>query len=149
MNIVEEVMNGYLISTDKNKLQTDVIHQYLNKESYWAANIPLETVVRCIQGSICFGIYENEKQVGFARVVSDTGSFAYLADVFILNEHRGKGLSKWLMQVILAHPNLQGLRRWMLATRDAHTLYAQFGFTSLDNPDRFMQLHNPDVYKNK
>lgn len=149
MNIVEQVRDDYHISTDKNKLQTEMIHQYLSTESYWAANIPLATVERCIQGSICFGIYQNEKQIGFARVVSDAGSFAYLADVFILNEHRGKGLSKWLMKVILAHPDLQGLRRWLLATRDAHTLYAQFGFTPLDNPDRFMQLHNPDVYRNK
>jgi GNAT superfamily N-acetyltransferase len=149
MNIVEQIKNGYLISTDKSKLQTDVIYQYLSKESYWAANIPLETIKRCINGSICFGIYINEKQIGFARVVSDTGSFAYLADVFILNEHRGKGLSKWMMKVILAHPDLQGLRRWLLATKDAHSLYAQFGFTALDNPDRFMQIHNPDVYRNK
>jgi GNAT superfamily N-acetyltransferase len=149
MNIVEHIKNGYLISTDKSKLQTDVIYQYLSKESYWAANIPLETIKRCINGSICFGIYINEKQIGFARVVSDTGSFAYLADVFILNEHRGKGLSKWMMKVILAHPDLQGLRRWLLATKDAHALYAQFGFTALDNPDRFMQIHNPDVYRNK
>ena len=96
---------------------------------------------------MCFGVFENAKQVGFARVIADYATYAYLADVFILESHRGKGLSKFLMECIVAHPQLQGLRRWTLATRDAHGLYAKFGFTPLQTPDRFMELHDPDVYK--
>ncbi|GAB3566111.1 GNAT family N-acetyltransferase [Spirosoma luteolum] len=130
---------GYIISTDKSRLNVDLIHQYLSQESYWAQNIPRALVERSIEHSLCFGVYWHEQQVGFARVISDFATFAYLADVFILPDHRGQGLSKRLVAAIAAHPDLQGLRRFMLATRDAHSLYAQFGFTAIDKPDLFMQ----------
>ncbi len=147
--IPEQTRNGYLISTDKSKLNIEMIHQYLCNESYWAKGIPEATVRKSIEGSVCFAVYFHNEQVGFARVITDNATFAYLADVFILPEHRGKGLSKWMMQVISTHPGLQGLRRWMLATKDAHGLYAQFGFTVINNNGRFMELHNPNVYMNK
>lgn len=140
----------YFISTDKSLLQVDVVHDYLCNQSYWAANIPIETVQRSIEHSFCFGIYCNANQVGFARVITDHATFAYLADVFILPEHRSKGLSKWLMQSIQDHPQLQGLRRWMLATRDAHELYKQFGWQEIteEQRGRLMQRLFTDVYKN-
>jgi N-acetylglutamate synthase-like GNAT family acetyltransferase len=136
--------DNILISTDKSKLQLDIIHDYLSKKSYWAEGIPKETVQKSIENSLSFGIYlqqENELiQVGFCRIISDLATYAYLADVFVLEEHRGKGISKLLMETILKHPDLQGLRRWVLATADAHGLYAQYGFTSLDKPENFMQI---------
>lgn len=141
--------DGYRISTERSLLQIPVIHHYLSNDSYWAAGIPYETVQRSIEHALCFGIYKDNNQVGFARVISDMATFAYLADVFVLEEHRGKGLSKWLMQTIMAWPELQGLRRWMLATRDAHSLYTQFGFNVVEKPERLMNLLNPDVYLNK
>ena len=146
----------YLISTDPSLLHVDMIHHYLSEESYWALNIPREVVERSISNSLCFGLYEKDKQnlpvgrqVGFARLVTDKATFAYLADVFILESYRGKGLAKWMMEVIQSHPELQGLRRWMLGTRDAHSLYEQFGWTVLDEDTRkrFMQRHFKDVYK--
>jgi len=109
----------------------------------------MDLVKRSIENSLCFGMYYQQKQIGFARVISDFATFAYLADVFITPEERGKGLSKWLMQTIIDHPYLQGLRIFTLATKDAHELYAQFGFTLFDKPERWMQKHNPDVYKGK
>lgn len=140
--------DGYLISTDQGRLDIRLIHQFLSVESYWAKNIPIEVVERSIINSICFGMYGECGQIGFARLVTDKATFAYLADVFILPEHRGKGLSKWLIATIHAHPDVQGLRRWMLGTRDAHGLYAQFGWTPIPEElvTRFMQLHNLDVY---
>ncbi len=138
MKIYERVKNDFIISTDKTRLNISLIHNYLSKESYWAKNIPLEVVERSIEGSCCFGLYDNKNQAGFARVVTDHATFGYLADVFILDEYRGKGLSKWLINEIMKHPDLQGLRRWMLATRDAHGLYVQFGFSPLDKPERIM-----------
>lgn len=143
----------YTISTDKNLLDLDCIVAYLNNESYWAAGIPPEVVIKSLQNSLCFGVYEEKgettKQIGFARLITDMATFAYLADVFILPEYRGLGLSKWLMASIVSMPELQGLRRWLLATRDAHLLYAQYGFTPLDKPDRFMQKYNPDIYSTR
>ena len=147
----------YLINTDPAWLDLDVIHAFLSEHSYWARGIPRDVVTRSITNSLCFGVYSvenngsnpNRRQVGFARVTTDRATFAYLADVFILPEHRGQGLSKRLMEAILIHPDLQGLRRWMLATADAHELYRGFGFTSLAQPERFMQRHDPDVYKIK
>jgi GNAT superfamily N-acetyltransferase len=144
----------YLISADPTKLDLDLIHKFLSEHSYWARGIPRDVVARSIANSLCFGAYAVANptaqadwlQVGFARVTTDRATFAYLADVFILPEHRGKGLSRRLMEAILAHPDLQGLRRWMLATADAHELYQRFGFTGLAQPDRFMQRHNPNVY---
>ena len=123
-----------------------MIHGYLTK-SYWSSGVPRAIVERAIEGSLCFGVFLQGKQVGFARVVTDKATFAYLADVFILEPHRGKGLSKRLMQFIFAHPDLQELRRFMLATKDAHGLYEQFGFAELSNPAHFMELHRPHVYK--
>ena len=138
--------NEYFISTDKSKINMDVVHDFLSK-SYWAEGIPLETVSRSIENSLCFGVYHNDELVGFARVISDFVTFAYLGDVFILPLHRGKGLSKWLMEIIMFHPQLQGLRRFTLATRDAHGLYAQFGFKPFARPERWMEKHDPNVYK--
>jgi N-acetylglutamate synthase-like GNAT family acetyltransferase len=136
----------FVVTTDPTRLDHDFIHGYLVR-SYWSEGIPREVVERALSNSRCFGVYEGEKQVGFARVISDFATFAYLADVFILESHRARGLSKFLMECILQDPELQGLRRWTLATRDAHGLYERFGFKPLANPDRFMEIHNPDVYK--
>lgn len=136
----------YTIDTDPERLQLDVIHRFLSEESYWAQNRTLEQTRRAVENSICFGLYEGEKQIGFARVVSDRATFAYLGDVFVLSEYRRLGLSKWLMSVMIEHPELQGLRRWLLATRDAHGLYRQFGFDELKFPERWMELTAPDAY---
>ncbi|HRI20592.1 MAG TPA: GNAT family N-acetyltransferase, partial [Panacibacter sp.] len=131
------------------KLDIDVIHRYLSEESYWATGIPRDVVEKSIANSLCFGLYCNGKQAGFARLITDRATFAYLGDVFVLAAHRGNGLSKWLMQTIHAHPELQNLRRWWLGTKDAHGLYEQFGWTRItdDMAKRFMQKHNPGVYK--
>ena len=137
----------YHITTDKNKLDVDFIHAFLTT-SYWAEGISKEIIIKSIEGALCFGVFHGGKQIGFARMITDCATFAYLGDVFIDKDHRGKGLSKWLMEIIMAHPDLQGLRRMMLATKDAHGLYAQFGFTPVPNPERWMQIHNPDIYKN-
>jgi ribosomal protein S18 acetylase RimI-like enzyme len=146
------------ISTDKRKLDVATIHDYLSR-SYWAEGIPRSVVETSIENSLCFGLYEPEnaapstartdraKQIGFARLVTDGATFAYLADVFVLEEFRGRGLSKWLMQTIMTLPELAGLRRWNLATRDAHGLYRQFGFVPLAAPERYMERLDPDVYK--
>lgn len=142
----ETTINGYLFSADKSKLQLDVIYNYLSKESYWAQNIPIEIVKKSAEGSLCFAIYFNGSQIGYARMVTDTATFAYLADVFILELHRGKGLSKQLMKFIMEHPNLQGLRRMMLATKDAQGLYKQFGFNQLAMPERIMEIKFFDSY---
>ena len=145
-----EVRDGeYLISTDISKLDVNLIHKFLSEESYWATGIPKDILEKSISNSMCFGLYCSDVQIGFSRVVTDKATFAYLADVFVLQAYRGKGLSKWLMKMILAHPELQRLRRWILTTKDAHKLYEQFGWTRL--PDeysyRFMMRHNPQVYK--
>src|SRR5215831_4183853 len=138
--------DGLTISTDPARIDRALVHAFLS-DSYWAPGIPREIVDRSIENALCFGIYDENRQIGFARVISDFSTFAYLADVFVLPEHRGRGLSKWLMQVIIDHPQLQGLRRFTLATKDAHSLYAQFGFTPFDKPERWMHRHDPDVYK--
>ncbi len=135
----------FTISTDRALLDREAIHVFL-AASYWARGIPRETLDRAIENALCFGIYEGDRQVGFARVVSDFATFAYLADVFVLDSHRGRGLSKWLMEVIMGHPRLQGLRRWSLATRDAHGLYARYGFRRPENPDRLMEIVDPEIY---
>ena len=143
------VKDDYLVSTDPSSLDVDVIYHYLSGESYWAQGIPRNVVEKSIAHSLCFGVYHQSKQIGFARLITDKATFAYLADVFISIDYRGLGLSKWLLQVIHAHPELQGLRRWMLGTRDAHSLYEQFGWTVLDEDTRkrFMQKHNKNAYK--
>ena len=145
----------YLISTNPEWFELDIIHTFLSEQSYWARGISRDAVARSIRHSIGFGVYAVEnsrsnldrRQIGFARVTTDCATFAYLGDVFILPEHRGRGLSKRLIEAILAHPDLQGLRRWLLATADAHDLYRKFGFGPLSQPERFMQRHDPDVYK--
>ena len=144
--VVQYRRGEFLISTDPERLSLDVIHGFLTN-CYWAKGISREIVARSIEHSLCFGIYEgNGAQVGFARVVSDFATVAYLGDVFVLESHRGRGLSKWLMQCVVEHPALQNLRRWILLTRDAHGLYSQFGFTPVKAPERYMELHDPNVY---
>ncbi len=137
--------DGFTISTDPDRLDLDAIHGYLSR-SYWAEGVPREVVARSIRHALCFGLYREAEQIGFARVVTDRATFAYLADVFVLEAYRGRGLSKWLMECIIIHPDLQGLRRWMLATQDAHGLYAQYGFAPLAHPDRFMERRPPISY---
>ncbi len=137
---------NYSISCDPTRLNLDVIHGYL-QQSYWSPGIPREIVARAIKHSLCFGVYHGTEQIGFARVVTDQATFAYLADVFILDVHRKQGLSKRLMSEILAHPDLQGLRRFMLATLDAHGLYAQYGFKAVALPDRLMEKTRPKIYQ--
>lgn len=144
--IREKKINGYLLSNDKSKIQPDAIHSYLSRESYWAQNITLTVVKKAIEGSRCFGVYDNHTQVGFARMITDGATFGYLADVFILDTHRGKGLSKALMQFILEDENVKELRRFMLATKNAHSLYEKFGFTALSSPERFMEIKPFEKY---
>jgi GNAT superfamily N-acetyltransferase len=146
---VELTWNGYSISTDPTRLDLRLVHAYLANESYWAAGIPLQIFLKSIENSLCFGVYHQDQQVGFARVISDYATFAYLGDVFILEGHRHQGCGKWLMECIVGHPQLQGLRRWMLATQDAHGLYAQFGFKPLENPDSLMEIVDLEVYNRK
>jgi GNAT superfamily N-acetyltransferase len=135
----------YTITTDRLRLDLAAIHAFLAR-SYWAAGVPLAVVERAVRNSLPFGLFHGEEQVGFARVVTDSATFAYLSDVYVLEAHRGKGLSKWLLEVIQGHEDLQGLRRFLLATRDAHGLYRQFGFTELANPSRMMEILDTKVY---
>jgi GNAT superfamily N-acetyltransferase len=144
----------FLVSTDKSLLDVRAVHAFLSQDSYWSKGIPEETVRRGIEHAMVFGMYDTgvvrgdgvPAQVGFARVITDRSTFAYLSDVFVLPAYRGRGLSKWLMEVITGHPELQGLRRWMLLTADAHGLYRQFGFGPSAKPERVMERHDPDVY---
>jgi N-acetylglutamate synthase-like GNAT family acetyltransferase len=137
----------FLISTDPSRLNIDVIHDFLTN-CYWAKGIPREVVERSIRHSLCFGIYHSDGgQAGFARVISDFATIAYIGDVFVVESYRGRGLGGWLMECIMAHPALQNLRRWILLTRDAHGLYAKFGFAAVANPEIYMELHQADVYK--
>jgi len=138
----------FTISTDKSRLDVALIREFLATQSYWARGIPIETVRRSIEHALCFGVYAADgRQAGFARVVTDHCTFAWLSDVFVLPEFRGRGISKRLMEVIVAHPDLQGLRRVLLATNDAHGLYAQFGFNPPANPERFLERYEPDPYR--
>jgi GNAT superfamily N-acetyltransferase len=134
------------ISTDPARFDLGLIHGFL-KTAYWCEQIPREVVARSIRHSLCFGVYDGERQVGFARVITDRATYAYLADVFILESHRGRGLSKRLMGAIMEHPELQDLRRWSLLTRDAHGLYQQFGFRPVAQPERYMEVVRPDIYR--
>ena len=142
----QQFLGEYEISTDTHRLNVEVIHNFLAEESYWSPGIPRAIVERAMQNSLCFGVYHRAAQVGFARVVTDKSTFALLADVFILSAHRGKGLSKWLMRCVVGHEDLQGLRRLLLLTSDAHGLYRQFGFKELGNPSRFMEVLRQDIY---
>lgn len=143
---MEIIDSGFVFSDDPQKIDPIAIHHYLSTQSYWAQNIPLETVKKSIAHSLCFGIYTEGKQVGFARWITDRATFAYLADVYVEEIYRGQGLAKKLMSLMLFHHDLQGLRRYMLATMDAHGLYAEFGFKQIDHPDRLMAIVIKDPY---
>lgn len=136
----------YMVSTERGRLDVEVIHGFLSR-SYWAEGIPRAVVERSLEHSLSFGVYHGTRQVGFARVISDYATFAYVSDVFILEEYRGQGLSTWLMEMVVAHPELQGLRRWMLMTRDAHGLYQKVGFEPSRMPERVMERYFADVYR--
>lgn len=138
--------DNFDISDDSSRLDFDVIQGFLRDDSYWAQNRTPDQTRTAIENSLCFGVYDGDRQVGFGRVVSDHATFAYIGDVFVIPEYRGRGLSKWLMQVMVEHPTLQGLRRWVLATRDAHGLYQQFEFSDLRHPERWMERTAPDAY---
>lgn len=135
----------FSISTDPKQLDITVVHKYLSIDSYWAQGRTVDTVKRSIENSLNFGLYKAEQQIGFARVVTDYATFAWLADVFVLDTYRGSGLGKWLVEVILSHPDLQRFRRWVLATKDAHELYRQFGFIELKRPERWMERPDPQM----
>ncbi len=143
---MEVTRETFSISDDAARLDRGAIQRFL-AGSYWAPGIPRDVVDRSIEGSLCFGVYEGAAQVGFARVVSDFATFAYVADVFVLESHRGRGLALWLMQTIRAHPRLQGIRRWNLVTRDAHALYRKVGFRDVEFPDRYMESVDRDIYR--
>lgn len=138
---MEILKNGYLLSDDRSKIQIEIVHQYLSNKSYWAQNIPFEIVEKSIQNSLCFGIYDQNQQVAFARIISDFASIAYLGDVFVLETHRKKGLSKWLLESIRSHPELQGLRRWILLTGDAHELYKKYGWHEIKKVENWMEIN--------
>ena len=135
----------YTISTDPSRLDIDLIHDFISNHSYWGSGRSRDVVLRSIENSMAFGVYHRDRQVGFARIVTDYATFAWVADVFVVPEHRGRGLSKWLMEVIVAHPKLQGFRRWVLATKDAHGVYKKFGFTELRRPERWMERPDPNM----
>lgn len=143
---MECTKDEFLITTEKGRLNLDVIQSFLQTDSYWAQNRTLEQTETAIKNSICFGVYYGDRQIGFARVVSDCATFAYIGDVFVIDEYRGRGLSKWLMEAIVSHPDLQNLRRWILATRDAHGLYEKYDFAPLKFPDRWMERTAADAY---
>lgn len=143
--IIEIECDGYVVSTDRRRLDLTRIHRFLST-SYWSPELPFEVMTKSIAGSMPFGVYGGEEQVGFARVVTDRATFAYLCDVYVEEEHRGRGLGQWLTEFVVAHPDLQGLRRFVLITRDAHWLYERIGFRPLAAPDRYMEVHRPNAY---
>ena len=138
--------DNLIVTTDPARQDVDAIHAFLTR-AYWCEGIPREIVERAVHNSLCFGLFDGVAQIGLARVVTDYATYAYLCDVYVLEGHRGSGLGKWLIECVMAHPQLQGLRRFNLATRDAHRLYAQFGFQPLRQPDVHMEKHKPDIYK--
>jgi GNAT superfamily N-acetyltransferase len=138
--------DGYTVSTDSQRLDAAAIHDYLSKDSYWAKGIPAPVLKKALANSMCFGLYKGEQQIGLARVITDRATYCYLCDVYVLEAHRGHGLGKWLIDCVVKHPDLQGLRRKSLVTSDAHELYAQFGYTALSKPERHMEMVDPDVY---
>lgn len=146
MKVFECQREGFVVSTDSARLDLNLIHKVLTA-SYWARGIPREVVARSIENSLCFGVYEDSQQVGFARVISDFATYAYVADVFIVEAYRGRGLGTFLMECIVKHPQLQGLRRWSLVTRDAHGLYKRFGFQPLAKPENYMEIVDRGVYE--
>lgn len=146
MEIRETHRGDYTISTNIDKLNITSIHKFLSIETDWSNGIPMDTLKTSIENSLNFGLYYQNKQIGYARIISDYSTIAYLGDVFVLKEYRGNGLSKWLINEIMEHPNLQGLRRWILLTDTAEWLYKKFGFTELPNPEFYMEKHNPNIY---
>ena len=136
----------FCVTTERERISVDTVYRFLTSEAYWSKGIPRATVERSLDNSLCFSLFRGGDQIGFARVISDHATIAYLGDVFVLAEYRGRGLSKWLMKCVMSHPDLQGLRRWILLTGDAHGLYARSGFTPLAEPHRWMQRHDPTVY---
>lgn len=142
----EWARDEFLVSCDPARLDHSVIAEFLGS-SYWAAGIPAATLARSLANSLCFGLFERERQIGLARIITDYATIAYLGDVFVLPDYRGRGLSKWLMECVVSHPELLGLRRWLLVTADAHGLYSKYGFTPLRKPDLFMERHDPEVYR--
>jgi GNAT superfamily N-acetyltransferase len=141
----KKIRGQYEISTDPNRIDLDAVHAYLTR-SYWCEGLPKEVLAKAIAGSLCFNLFGGGRQIGFARVGTDRATFAYLADVYVLEEHAGRGLGKWLIEEVQSHPDLQGLRRFVLVTKDAHGLYSQFGFQPLENPARYMEIVRPDIY---
>jgi len=144
MEPTEHHRDGFVISTEKDKLQLDEIHIYLSR-SYWARGRTREVVALSLQHSLCFGLYKDGRQIGLARVISDCATYAYLCDVYVLEDYQGRGLGKWLISAVMAHPDLQGLRRWTLTTRDAPDMYRKFGFAELKWPERWMEVYHPPV----
>lgn len=147
MEIIEIAFDNFIITTDKSKMDIFAIHDFLSKYSGWSANIPFESVQTSIDNSLNFGLFHNDKQIGFARVISDFSTIAYLGDIYVLEDYRGQGLSKKLMDIVIRHPNLQGLRRWILLTSTADWLYEKYGFNKLPKPEIYMELYNPNAYK--
>jgi GNAT superfamily N-acetyltransferase len=141
----ERRQGPFLVSDEAARLDLGVIHGFL-RTAYWSLDVPASVVKRAVEGSLCFGLFEHDRQVGFARAITDRATYAYLADVFVLHSHRDRGLGRWLMECVMTHPDLQGLRRFSLVTRDAHELYRPFGFEALANPDRYMERFVPDAY---
>jgi GNAT superfamily N-acetyltransferase len=137
---------GFVITTDPARLDIEAVHASLSR-SYWAEGIPVEIVAKSVQESLCFGLFDGSKQVGFARVITDKATFAYLCDVYVLETYQGQGLGTWLMETVCSHPDLQGLRRFVLVTRDAHGLYEKFGFAPLEAPTRYMEITQPGIYR--
>ena len=137
----------FMVTTESEKISLDVVHAFLANESYWAKNIPRDVVEQSIENSLCFGLFQNEEQIGFARVITDRATIAYLGDVFVLTTHRGQGLSQWLMECVMSHPDLLGLRRWILLTGDAHGWYEKFGFTAIAAPQKWMEKFAANVYQ--
>ena len=149
MKPMEQSFGAYQITTDKTKMDIVAIHEFLSRHSGWSNNIPLERVQTSVENSLNFGVFHEGRQVGFARIISDYSTIAYVGDVYILDSYRGQGLSKWLMECIMAHPHLQGLRRWILLTSTAAWLYEKYGFTKLPQPEIYMERYQPDIYTTK
>lgn len=147
MEIIENHFDDFTITTDKSKMDVLAIHDFLSKHSGWSNNIPFDRVKTSIDNSLNFGLFHNGKQIGFARVISDFSTIAYLGDIYVLENYRGQGLSKKMMEAVIGHPNLQGLRRWILLTSTADWLYKKFGFTELPQPELYMERFDSLVYK--
>ena len=147
MTVATYTHGEYSITTNRDKLDITVIHDFLSNHSHWARGIPMETVKRSIDHSLCFGLFHHDRQIGFARVITDYATIAYLGDVFVVPDYRGRGLSKWLMEVVMSYPDVQGLRRWILLTSDAHGLYEKTGWHRIPKPELYMEWYDPDVYK--